>query len=167
MFAIKVHHINHCQTYVQIYNSFAASLTHWGRDKMAGIFQTQMHFLEWKCFSFHWNFTEVYSKGSSWQFISIGSDNALAPNSRQAIIWTNSDLSCWRIYPSLGPNGLTDQPTLMMKPNFQSSVTQVFGLLYALTKWHNMKEADSVVTHIFKNGDVVCMIKIIIVNNHC
>ena len=29
------------------------------------------------------------SLGSNWQYGSIGSDNGLAPNRRQAIIWTN------------------------------------------------------------------------------
>ena len=28
---------------------------------------------------------------SNWQWTSIGSDNGLVPNSRQAIIWTNAD----------------------------------------------------------------------------
>ena len=37
---------------------------------------------------------------------SIGSDNGLAPNRRQAIIWTNGDLDYWRIYASLGLNEL-------------------------------------------------------------
>ena len=38
------------------------------------------------------------SEGSNWQNASMGSDNALAPNRWQAIIWTNDDLCCWRIY---------------------------------------------------------------------
>ena len=33
---------------------------------------------------------------------SIGLDNSLAPNRRQAIIWTNADLIHWRIYAALG-----------------------------------------------------------------
>ena len=49
----------------------------------------QMHFLEWKCMNFDWDFTEVCSLGFSWQYSSIGSDNGLAPTRRQAIIWTN------------------------------------------------------------------------------
>ena len=74
-------------------------LTHWGLDKMAAISQTtfQMHFLEWKCLNFNWNFTEVCSQGSNWQFSSIGSDNGLAPNRRQAVIWTNVVQGCRRI----------------------------------------------------------------------
>ena len=32
----------------------------------------------------------------------IGSGNGLAPNRRQAIIWTNADLIHWRIYAALG-----------------------------------------------------------------
>ena len=33
---------------------YTHSLTHWGGDKMAAIYQTtiQMHFLEWKCINF-------------------------------------------------------------------------------------------------------------------
>ena len=36
----------------------------------------------------------------------IGSDNGLAPNRRQAIIWTNDDPVQRRIYASLGRNEL-------------------------------------------------------------
>ena len=31
----------------------------------------------------------------------------MAPNRRQAIIWTNADLICWRIYAALGGDELT------------------------------------------------------------
>ena len=37
---------------------------------------------------------------------SIGLDNGLAPNRRQAIIWTNADLIDWRIYMALGADEL-------------------------------------------------------------
>ena len=33
---------------------------------------------------------------------SIGLENGLAPNGRQAIVWTNDSLFLWRIYASLG-----------------------------------------------------------------
>ena len=46
--------------------------------------------------------------GSDWQYTSIGSDNGSAPNSRQAIIWTNNDLFHGRIYASLGLNELRE-----------------------------------------------------------
>ena len=38
-------------------------LTHWGRDKMADISQMtfEMHFLEWKCINFIYDFTDVSS----------------------------------------------------------------------------------------------------------
>ena len=38
----------------------STDLTHWGRDKMAAVSRRhfQMHFLEWKCINFDWNFTE-------------------------------------------------------------------------------------------------------------
>ena len=50
-----------------------------------------MLFLEWKCFDFDLNFTEVYSQESNQQYSSIGSDNGMAPTRRQAIIGTNDD----------------------------------------------------------------------------
>ena len=64
----------------------------------------QMHFPEWKCLNFDWNFTEICSLGSNWQQSSAGSDDDLAPSRRQAIIWTNDDLFCWCIYTSLSLN---------------------------------------------------------------
>ena len=39
--------------------------------------------------------------------IIIGLDNGLAPNRRQAIIWTNDGLDYWCIYASLGLNELS------------------------------------------------------------
>ena len=43
-------------------------------------------------------------KGPINNFSSFDSDNGLAPNRRQAIIWTNDDIVFWRIYASLGLN---------------------------------------------------------------
>ena len=41
-----------------------------------------------------------------WQLTSIGSDNGLAPNRQQAIIWSSDDAIHWRIYAALGGNEL-------------------------------------------------------------
>ena len=68
----------------------------------------QMHFPEWKWMNSDWNFTELYSYGSNRWYSSIGLDNGLAPNRRQAIIWTNADPIHWRIYAVLGGDELTD-----------------------------------------------------------
>ena len=57
--------------------------------------------------NFDLNVTEVGSAGSNWQYSSIGLDDGLAPNRREAIIWTSDDLVCWHIYASLGLNELT------------------------------------------------------------
>ena len=80
-------------------------ITHCDRDKMAAISQTVysnafswMHCLE--------NFTEIRSHRSNQQYSSIGSDNGLAPVSRQSIIWNNNGLVYWRIYASPGLNEL-------------------------------------------------------------
>ena len=56
---------------------------------------------------FDWNFTDVCPQGSNWQSSSIGLDNGLAPNRRQAIIWTNADPMDWRIYATPGGDELT------------------------------------------------------------
>ena len=45
---------------------------------------------------------------SNWQQPSIGLDNGLAPNRRQAIIWTNADPINWLIYAALGGTGPWD-----------------------------------------------------------
>ena len=66
-----------------------------------------MHFCEWNFLYFDWNFTDVCPKGSNWQSSGIGLDNGLAPNRRQAIIWTNADPINWRIYATLGGDELT------------------------------------------------------------
>ena len=47
------------------------------------------------------------SLGYNLQYGSIGSDNGLAPNRWQAIIWTNVGMLYWCIYASLGLNELT------------------------------------------------------------
>ena len=67
------------------------SLTHWGRDKMAAIFQkTFSNVFSWmKCINFDKDFTEFCFQGSNQQYSSIDSDNGLAQARRQAIIWTN------------------------------------------------------------------------------
>ena len=61
----------------------------------------QMHFPEWKLFYFDSNFTEICPQSSNWQYDTIGSDNGLAPNRCQAIIWTNDSLVYWCIYVTL------------------------------------------------------------------
>ena len=38
----------------------------------------QVYFLEWKFMNFKWNFTEICSLGSNWQYGSIAADNVLA-----------------------------------------------------------------------------------------
>ena len=48
------------------------------------------------------NRTEICTLGSNWQYDSIGSDNGLAPNRRQAIISTNADLIHWRKHAAVG-----------------------------------------------------------------
>ena len=65
-----------------------------------------MQFHEWKCLNSDLNFTEFCFWRSNYQYFSIGAENGLAPNRRQAIIWTNDDPVQRRIYASLGLNEL-------------------------------------------------------------
>ena len=53
-----------------------------------------------------YNFTEMCSLGSNWQYGSVDSDNGLAPNRRQAIIWSNVGKRDWHIDASPGLNEL-------------------------------------------------------------
>ena len=80
---------------------------------MAAIFfrqHFQTNFLEWKLSYFYSNFTEICSQGSNYHYANIGSDDGLAPNRRQAIIWNNAGLVYWRIYVSLDLNELNHCP---------------------------------------------------------
>ena len=56
------------------------------------------------CLNFSYNITGACSWVSNWQSAIIGSDNGLAMNRPQAIIWTNNGLVYWSMYVSLGLN---------------------------------------------------------------
>ena len=86
----------------------ASKLTHKGRDKIAAFSQTTFWnaFLECKCMNSLYVFTELCSYRSNEQLSNICSDNGLAQIRRQAIIWNNGGQVDWRIYASLGLNGL-------------------------------------------------------------
>ena len=66
-----------------------------------------MHYLEWQWYNYDSNFTEICSQESNWQWAGIGLDNGLAPDRRQAIIWTNADPIHRRIYAALWGDELT------------------------------------------------------------
>ena len=58
-------------------------------------------------FEFRLKFHQFFfSLGSNWQYASTGSNNGLAPNRWQAIIWANADLSYKCINASRGLNEL-------------------------------------------------------------
>ena len=66
----------------------------------------QMDFLQWKYFNFDWKFhRNLFPKGViDPTLVQI---NGLAPNTREAIIWTNDCIVYCRIYTSFGPSVLT------------------------------------------------------------
>ena len=84
-----------------------------------------MHFHEWKLLYFDSNFTEICSQVSNWQYVCVGSGNGLAPNRRQANIWTNAGPVYWRIYAVLGGDEL-------MKINRR------WNLLSNLSQWNRL-----------------------------
>ena len=59
-------HLTRNQLWSHFGSMWIMPLTHWGRDKMAAIFQTTFstHFLELKYINFGYDFTEVCSQGS-------------------------------------------------------------------------------------------------------
>ena len=76
-----------------------------------------MHFREWKVSYFDYNFIEVCSRWSNWQWPSTGLDNGLAPNRPQAIIWTNADPVRWRVYAALGGDELMAESFIWIEWN--------------------------------------------------
>ena len=63
-----------------VVQEMAFTLTHWGWDEMAAIL----------LMTFWITLNENICIESNWQYVSIGSDNGLAPSRRKAIIWTNA-----------------------------------------------------------------------------
>ena len=58
-----------------------------------------------------WIFNNISLINVPWDLIgSIGSDNGLAPNRRQAIFWNSVGVFYWRIYTSLGLDELSVIP---------------------------------------------------------
>ena len=119
-------------------------LTHLPLDKMVAISQTIFsNIFSWmKCLYFDYNFAEVCSQGSYWQYPRIGLGNVLAPNRRKAIIWTNADHIHCRIYAALRGDELNMLITLLWLNNemfIDSSQVGPFTLFSRLVQcqWSN------------------------------
>ena len=98
-------------THSEICDGFWSNdLTHWGRDKMAAIFQTTYSnaFVRMTMYKFLLIFHWSWAQGSNWQYPRIGSNNGLAPARRRAIIWINVGMFYWRMSASLGLSVLSD-----------------------------------------------------------
>ena len=112
-------------------------LTHLPLDKMAAVSQTifsdawswMKSFVFW--LKFHWS---LFLRVQLVKPPSIGLDNGLAPNRRQAIIGINADPANWRLYATLGGDELiamhirkamwlmdTEDMHLLSSPHIQSS----------------------------------------------
>ena len=68
------------------------------------------------------------------------SNNGLAPNRRQAIIWTNADLIHWRIYAALGDVWQTQSTgwrlVKMELPFHWNGMLMLISPFVELTRWH-------------------------------
>ena len=103
-------------------------LTHLPLDKLATVLQIILSeaFREWKFCILIKISLKCVAKGPNWKTEkqpSIGLDNGLAPNRRQAIIWNNADLIDWRIYATLGGDKLLNN--VGMEADFRQSWTPV------------------------------------------
>ena len=69
-------------------------LTYWGQKKIDAMLQTAFSnaFSCMKSCLFWLNLTEIFSQCPNEQYTTIGSDNGLALNRRQAIIWPDGRL---------------------------------------------------------------------------
>ena len=72
------------------------------------------------------DFTEICSLWSNRQYGNIDSNNGLAQNRQQAIIWSNVSMRYWCIYASLGLN-------VLMQKRRNSSVLEMEFRLFALS----------------------------------
>ena len=84
-----------------------------GFINLLGLWQNGRHLADsLNAYVHQWNvwiaikISQLLSQGSDWQNASIGSDVDLAPNRRQAIIWTNDGLWYRRTDESLGVSEL-------------------------------------------------------------
>ena len=102
-----------------------------------------MHFREWKILYFDYNFTDVCPQESNWQSSSIGLDNGLVPNRRQAIIWTNADPINWRIHATLGGDELTQM--------FIVSVCKSFSTVWAQKSFIHQETYEHKITQNLTN----------------
>ena len=102
------HYLSQC--WLSSFSPYGVTMPQWINTLMPR--QNGLHFpvnlLEWKLLNFKYNFTEICSLKSNWQYHSIGLDNSSAPIRQQAIIWANDSLAYWRIYASLGLNDLAN-----------------------------------------------------------
>ena len=80
-------------------------LSHWGHHKIAVNLQT-IFSNSLSCVKFWLQFHLNFSQCSNDKWVSIGSNNRLTSNRRQAIIWTDDSLVYWHIYASLGHDEL-------------------------------------------------------------
>ena len=67
----------------------------WTKWTQFGRRQFPIPFFEWKWQNYNSNFTEICSQEPNWRQASIGSSNGLAPERRQAITRTDTDLVHW------------------------------------------------------------------------
>ena len=79
-------------------------------------------------FEFHW----FLSQESTWQWVSIGSGNGLAPSRWQAITWTNADLVHWRIYAALSGDELKQLHALFVL-SLQRGHSSVIGSAWTIS----------------------------------
>ena len=79
--------------------------------------------------------------GPNWKYGSVDSNNGLALNRRQAIIWTNVGMLCWLIYASLGLN------------------EWILSYLFNLLRWHNgllrQLNDNTVVIYSYYDNDII------------
>ena len=66
---------------------------------------------------------------------STGLDNGLAPNTRQAIIWTNDDTVHWRVYAALGGDELVSPQCSSLSGLFRFVYGQSIVLLKRCPLW--------------------------------
>ena len=93
------------------------ALTHW--DDISNAYSNLLREKFWCKF-----YCLFCYRGSSWQWVSIGSCNVLAPNKEEAITWTNVDHVLWWHMASLGCKTLrSEQNGCCLADNFLKCIS--------------------------------------------
>ena len=130
-------------------------------DKLTAFSQTMYSgaFSWMKILHVEWNFTEVSTYVSNWQWPSIALDNGFVPNRRQAIIWADAWTINWLIHVAHGEiwvnsNGVDILAFLSSICQLVQMSTSTLSLMCNLKlRWDYIKQLANICSNVRNGGD--------------